>query len=290
MLLANIYVARKIQETFPESSLLRRHPKPSANSFEQLIKAVAEMGFVINPETSKTLSDSLDACVLPADPYFNKLVRIMTTRCMMQAVYFCSGTIASQEYWHYGLATEIYTHFTSPIRRYSDLVVHRLLSVAIGYDTSRDSSLIDKVKTKEMSDILNYRNRQAQQAARSSVELYTNIFFRGKTLVEPCYIIRILKNGFSVLIPRYGVEGFVYSAKTGMDPCLKLVDSSLHSLDDSVILRLFQKVQVKLVIQETGGSVQRDKLTLTLIEPAIAGMNDELETSKNPVSKKRSRG
>lgn len=43
----------------------------------------------------------------------------MTTRCMMQAQYFCSGTESEAEFRHYGLATPIYTHFTSPIRRYS---------------------------------------------------------------------------------------------------------------------------------------------------------------------------
>ncbi len=56
---------------------------------------------------------------MPEDPYFNKLVRIMTTRCMMQAQYFCSGTEAESDFMHYGLASPIYTHFTSPIRRYA---------------------------------------------------------------------------------------------------------------------------------------------------------------------------
>lgn len=119
MLLANISVARKIYEKFPDSAMLRCHPTPPASSFEKLEKAVSRMGITIDHSTSKTLSDSLDNAVIPEEPYFNKLLRIMTTRCMMQAVYFCSGSMTEQEFRHYGLATDIYTHFTSPIRRYS---------------------------------------------------------------------------------------------------------------------------------------------------------------------------
>jgi exosome complex exonuclease DIS3/RRP44 len=43
----------------------------------------------------------------------------------------------------------------------------------------------------------------AQLASRSSVELYTNLFFKGKVLIEQAYIIRVMKNGCSVLIPKY---------------------------------------------------------------------------------------
>lgn len=51
--------------------------------------------------------------------------------------------------------------------------------------------------------VLNHRHRMAQMAGRSSVELYTNMFFKNKTLVEEGRVIRILKNGFVVLVPRY---------------------------------------------------------------------------------------
>lgn len=86
----------------------------------------------------QALSDSLNNAVRPDDSYFNKLVRIMCTRCMTQALYFGSGEADPADYHHYGLAAPIYTHFTSPIRRYADVVVHRLLAAAIGLDPLPD--------------------------------------------------------------------------------------------------------------------------------------------------------
>ena len=44
----------------------------------------------------------------------------------------------------------------------------------------------------------------AQQASRSSVELFTNLYFKNKVVEEEAYVIRVMKNGFSVLIPRWG--------------------------------------------------------------------------------------
>jgi exosome complex exonuclease DIS3/RRP44 len=60
---------------------------------------------------------SLDKAVKTDNDYFNVMLRILTTRCMMQAVYFTSGMHQKDEYFHYGLAAPVYTHFTSPIRR-----------------------------------------------------------------------------------------------------------------------------------------------------------------------------
>ena len=117
MLLANITVAKKILRNYPTLSVLRRHPSPNRAMFEGLISKARCRGFEIDIENSKRLADSLDAAQLESEPYFNKLLRILSTRCMSPAQYFCSGEYRPMDWHHYGLAAPVYTHFTSPIRR-----------------------------------------------------------------------------------------------------------------------------------------------------------------------------
>lgn len=71
----------------------------------------------MDTSSNKELAKSLDQAVKPDNPYFNTMLRILATRCMLQAVYFSSGMVTKDEFYHYGLAAPIYTHFTSPIRR-----------------------------------------------------------------------------------------------------------------------------------------------------------------------------
>ena len=56
-------------------------------------------------------------------------------------MYFASGSIEEPLFAHYGLACPIYTHFTSPIRRYADVIVHRLLAASVGADVTYRSGL-----------------------------------------------------------------------------------------------------------------------------------------------------
>jgi exosome complex exonuclease DIS3/RRP44 len=81
MLLANISVGKRIVEFYPTFALLRRHPTPAPEMFEPLIRAGKAAGFNIKIDTSKHLAESLDACVVKELPIFNKLIRMMATRC-----------------------------------------------------------------------------------------------------------------------------------------------------------------------------------------------------------------
>ena len=88
---------------------------------------------------------------------------------MHEAVYFCSADFDPKEFRHYGLAANIYTHFTSPIRRYADVLVHRLLGACLGVD-SLPVSMCVKSKLNKQCDRINIKNRNARNASRASSE------------------------------------------------------------------------------------------------------------------------
>lgn len=61
------------------------------------------------------------------DPVSRKILELLSRKATMKAKYFCSGMLDIAKYQHYALSVPLYTHFTSPIRRYADVLVHRQL-------------------------------------------------------------------------------------------------------------------------------------------------------------------
>ena len=251
MLLANISVAEKIYEAFPQTALLRRHAAPPKGNFEELAKQLkTKRGLNLRTESSKAVADSLDSCVDPKEPFFNTLVRIMATRCMMSAEYFCSGTQSYPDFRHYGLASEIYTHFTSPIRRYADLEAHRQLAAAIDYETL-DISLHSKAKLEDVCKNINVRHRNAQMAGRASVEYYVGQALKGRVVEEEGFVMKVFSNGFVVFVPRFGIEGLIRLRDLGTPEPEGAFDAEEYVLRVSgravkLQVELFQKVAVRI--------------------------------------------
>ncbi|KAH6837586.1 ribonuclease II family protein [Perilla frutescens var. hirtella] len=265
MLAANISVAKKILEHFPFTSLLRRHPTPTNEMLEPLIQTAAAVGLSLDVTSSKALADSLDRAV-GADPFFNKLIRILATRCMTQAVYFCSGDLSPPEFHHYGLAAPVYTHFTSPIRRYADVIVHRLLAASLGICRLPDM-FQDRPRLTSIADNLNYRHRNAQMASRASVELHTLIYFRKRPTDTEARILKIRSNGFIVFVPKYGIEGPVYlmprGQKSGGEWIIDEQQQKIRKTNGDVSYGVLQPVKIHMEVVEP--QPNRPKLELTLV-------------------------
>ena len=280
MLLANISVAKATFREFPHCALLRRHPSPPLSNYDVLIKAGGGRGVSIAVESAKALAVSLSEANIPSEPYFNTLLRILATRCMMQALYFSSGKIPPEDFFHYGLATPIYTHFTSPIRRYADLMVHRLLSASIGADSTYPD-LLDKEKMQKLCDRLNRRHKMAQYAQRSSIQLHTQIYFRNRSAVNDAYILMVKKNSLQVFLPKYGYEGHILldtPVTVGDSAEKSYLDTHFNEYDLSILVeghmfRVFDPLRVRLVVQRS--SLQDSKVVLQLVSPHIKGLTVE---------------
>ena len=293
MLLANVTVGKKILRHYPTLSVLRRHPAPNRAMFDSLISKAKCRGFTINIDDSKKLADSLDNAVIESDPYFNKLLRILSTRCMSPAQYFCSGEYKPTDWHHYGLAAPVYTHFTSPIRRYADVCVHRLLAAAISVEPL-PVHLSSKSYLHDLAANMNRRHRAAQLAGRASVQLHTLIVFSGEngSKEEDAYVLdvdmneRVAEPSFTVIVPRYGIEGRVRLAGISATDKNLIRDPSKHRISyrdeetgkikDSI--QVFEKVVVKIwvrVVQDT-----QKELVLDLIQP-VFGPSLIVKNAKN---------
>ncbi|XP_017066310.1 DIS3-like exonuclease 2 [Drosophila eugracilis] len=183
MLLANQAVARFIHDSFPDISVLRNHPPPLTKSLKSLREKLGALGFELDYSSSKALQESMvRLCKDAPNPVaMNACLSQLLMKPMARASYFCSeGKTEPSDFWHYALSIPIYTHFTSPIRRYPDIMVHRLLAAALKYCTPPCRTADDlHVLTK----LANERKYNAKLAGDDSSNLFFKRYVRNKQAI-----------------------------------------------------------------------------------------------------------
>ncbi|KAM6178417.1 DIS3-like exonuclease 2 [Rhynchocyon petersi] len=211
MVLANVAVAHKIHRTFPERALLRRHPPPQTKMLNDLMEFCDQMGLPLDFSSAGALHKTLTE-TFGDDKYSVARKEVLTNMCsrpMQMALYFCSGVLQDRtQFWHYALNMPLYTHFTSPIRRFPDVLVHRLLAAALGYGPLPD---MEPEALQKQADHCNDR----RIASKRVQELSTNLFFavmvkESGPLESEAMVMGVLNQAFDVLVLRYGVQKRIY--------------------------------------------------------------------------------
>jgi ribonuclease R len=205
MIAANEAVARYLTEQ-KIPLLYRVHEGPDADALGSLAPFLLSLGYrlpvkkdAVTPQEIQKLLASVHG--KPEERVINRVL----LRAMKQAHY------QPQNIGHFGLASTCYTHFTSPIRRYPDLIVHRMLDAAMAGD---------KLNPKEREGLLSYlaeagrqtseRERTAMEAEREMIDLKKTQFMRDKIGEEFAGFITSLANfGFFVELDDYFIEGLV---------------------------------------------------------------------------------
>jgi ribonuclease R len=211
MLLANRKVAEFIGKAAkgkdPIPFVFRCHDKPDATKIGMFSIFIDKFGYKVNfdnpEEISKNINKLLNDIRLTNE---YSLIQTMAIRSMAKATYETTNI------GHYGLAFQNYTHFTSPIRRYADLIVHRILQEELTHKKHRYGSALDDV-CKRISRM----ERKAVDAERESTKFFQVLFVQDKIgqeftgtvsgLADFGMFVKMDKNQCEGLVPMNDIPG-----------------------------------------------------------------------------------
>lgn len=164
MLLANRkvaeFVAKKVKGEKKLTFVYRSHDSPNMETLNTFATFASRFGYKINTKSDKEIAKSLNH--LMADVEGKKEQNILTSlaiRSMAKAIYSTKKTS------HYGLAFDYYTHFTSPIRRYPDVMAHRLLQIYLDGGKSADVEFYEVASAHSSA-----MEKRASEAERASIK------------------------------------------------------------------------------------------------------------------------
>lgn len=186
--------------------IYRIHEDPKPEKLQRFFEFITNFGIVvkgtgndIHPRALQEIVESIEG--MPEEP----VISTMMLRSMQQAKYY------AESLGHFGLSTEFYTHFTSPIRRYPDLIVHRLIrTYLINGDVSKPTLAHWDAVMDEIADHTSGRERRAVDAERDTDSLKKSQYMADKIGEEFEGIVSSVTNfGLFVELPNT-IEGLVH--------------------------------------------------------------------------------
>ena len=251
MILANVAAAEELIR-LKRPLLFRVHEEPSPLKLEGL-REVAEGAGMTLAKGQVLQTRHLNRLLAQAQgTEFDELINLSTLRSMTQAYYH------PENFGHFGLALQNYAHFTSPIRRYSDLIVHRAL--ILGHGWGKDGlSAWDMENLEETGKLISEAERRSMAAERDTNDRYLAAYLVDRVGAEFAgRISGVQRFGVFVRLDETGADGLVPVRALGRE-YFNYDESSqtLMGSETGLVLGIGQKVVVRLAeaVPVTGGLI-----------------------------------
>lgn len=210
MILANVAAAETL-EAAKISCMYRVHDLPQDEKVQELVRllkltGVKFTGVLVKPQDFSRLLQTVQG-----QPY-EAIVNELVLRCQSQAIY------TPENIGHFGLSLTHYAHFTSPIRRYADLLVHRGLLRTLGHIGDDALPQVSEGTFAEWGEHISIAERRAASAERDSKDRYMTAYLEpkiGETF--EVYVTGVTHSGLFVTIPDLGASGLVPMNTLGND-------------------------------------------------------------------------
>ncbi|GLB33866.1 putative 3'-5'-exoribonuclease [Lyophyllum shimeji] len=229
MLLSNIAVAQQIAAHLPEQALLRRHDNPIERRLNAFLERAERLGVKMDTSSAGAMMRSFNAIT---DPTARRLLELLSFKATQRAKYFCAGMLDIAKYHHYALNQPLYTHFTSPIRRYADILVHRQLESVLqgGADVK---FTMDRDAVAKVAQQCNIKRDSAILAQEQSAHLFLCVLIADLTqrcgpVIRQAKVVGVLDAAFDVLVPEFGIEKRVHVDQMPIDN--HVYDEHTHTL------------------------------------------------------------
>ncbi len=278
MVLANVAAAETLIAR-QQAHLLRVHEEPAPEKLEALRETVQSAGLTLSKgQVLKTghINKLLKAA---ADTDDAELINLATLRSMTQAYY------SAENFGHFGLALKAYAHFTSPIRRYADLVVHRALISAHNWGDD-GLTLEDTENLEQTGQHISDTERRSMAAERDTTDRYLAAYLSDRVGADLTgRISGIQRFGAFVKLDETGADGLIPIRSIGHEYFhFDAEAQTLQGSDTGIVIGLGQKVTVRLAeaVPVTGGLM----LELLSIDGATVPRGPSGRRGRGPVRRK----
>jgi len=208
MLMANYLVAQRMITHAGGLALLRMHPPPAKMGLDKVIDITkVSAGFDIDGTTSESLQSSLSKLGRECtDTLALQCITAMLMTPMKSALYIAAGSCKPEGWCHFALHIPYYTHFTSPIRRYPDMIVHRLLQATLDGEDAVEKFVHPEPEIREISTHCNTKKDASRLAQERSDRIFLSIYLKTNPIPSALAVVTSVgRTTFTVFIPSLGL-------------------------------------------------------------------------------------